>query len=100
MVKRLRHGPFTAVTWVRFPYGSPEKGSAAFAALPFLVDPFRGSEATGEIPAAEVSAACGGESEPEQGPRSKFTSAAQGAKEILGTATRTGSPEKGSAAFA
>ena len=23
MVKRLRHRPFTAVTWVRFPYGSP-----------------------------------------------------------------------------
>ena len=23
LVKRLRHGPFTAVTWVRFPYGSP-----------------------------------------------------------------------------
>ena len=22
MVKRLRHGPFTAVTWVRFPYGA------------------------------------------------------------------------------
>ena len=25
LVKRLRHGPFTAVTWVRFPYGSPRK---------------------------------------------------------------------------
>ena len=25
LVKRLRHGPFTAVTWVRFPYGSPTK---------------------------------------------------------------------------
>ena len=24
LVKRLRHGPFTAVTWVRFPYGSPQ----------------------------------------------------------------------------
>ena len=24
LVKRLRHGPFTAVTWVRFPYGSPK----------------------------------------------------------------------------
>ena len=23
VVKRLRHRPFTAVTWVRFPYGSP-----------------------------------------------------------------------------
>ena len=22
LVKRLRHRPFTAVTWVRFPYGS------------------------------------------------------------------------------
>ena len=25
LVKRLRHGPFTAVTWVRFPYGSPKQ---------------------------------------------------------------------------
>ena len=25
MVKRLRHGPFTAVTWVRVPYGSPKR---------------------------------------------------------------------------
>ena len=25
LVKRLRHGPFTAVTWVRFPYGSPKR---------------------------------------------------------------------------
>ena len=25
LVKRLRHGPFTAVTWVRFPYGSPNR---------------------------------------------------------------------------
>ncbi len=24
LVKRLRHRPFTAVTWVRFPYGSPK----------------------------------------------------------------------------
>ena len=27
LVKRLRHGPFTAVTWVRFPYGSPKQKS-------------------------------------------------------------------------
>ena len=27
LVKRLRHRPFTAVTWVRFPYGSPNKKS-------------------------------------------------------------------------
>ena len=27
LVKRLRHGPFTAVTWVRFPYGSPKQVS-------------------------------------------------------------------------
>ena len=26
LVKRLRHRPFTAVTWVRFPYGSPKRG--------------------------------------------------------------------------
>ena len=25
LVKWLRHGPFTAVTWVRVPYGSPQK---------------------------------------------------------------------------
>ena len=25
LVKWLRHGPFTAVTWVRIPYGSPRK---------------------------------------------------------------------------
>ena len=25
LVKRLRHRPFTAVTWVRFPHGSPKK---------------------------------------------------------------------------
>ena len=25
LVKRLRHRPFTAVTWVRFPYGAPKK---------------------------------------------------------------------------
>ena len=34
LVKRLRHGPFTAVTWVRFPYGSPKhpalKGAGCF----------------------------------------------------------------------
>ena len=28
LVKRLRHGPFTAVTWVRFPYGSPDHKKA------------------------------------------------------------------------
>ena len=27
LVKRLRHRPFTAVTWVRFPYGSPNEKS-------------------------------------------------------------------------
>ena len=35
LVKRLRHGPFTAVTWVRFPYGSPKhpalKGAGCFS---------------------------------------------------------------------
>ena len=30
LVKRLRHGPFTAVTWVRFPYGSPNANSLNF----------------------------------------------------------------------
>ena len=30
LVKRLRHRPFTAVTWVRFPYGSPKRSSSPF----------------------------------------------------------------------
>ena len=29
LVKRLRHGPFTAVTWVRFPYGSIDENQVA-----------------------------------------------------------------------
>ena len=35
LVKRLRHRPFTAVTWVRFPYGSPNKKGHPFG-CPFL----------------------------------------------------------------
>ena len=31
LVKWLRHGPFTAVTWVRVPYGSPFVGNPARA---------------------------------------------------------------------
>ena len=31
LVKRLRHGPFTAVTWVRFPYGSPDTNNTNFS---------------------------------------------------------------------
>jgi hypothetical protein len=38
--------------------------------------------------AAQATAACGGSREPEQGQRSKFSSAAHGATKILGTATR------------
>ena len=38
LVKRLRHRPFTAVTWVRFPYGSPKNngflGSRYFYSRP------------------------------------------------------------------
>ena len=34
MVKRLRHRPFTAETWVRFPSGSPIK----YAAVAQLVE--------------------------------------------------------------
>ena len=40
LVKWLRHGPFTAVTWVRFPYGSPcrhPKGRRQFGGLAQLV---------------------------------------------------------------
>ena len=33
LVKRLRHGPFTAVTWVRFPYGSPKRKSTTIVVL-------------------------------------------------------------------
>ena len=33
LVKRLRHGPFTAVTWVRFPYGSPKTKSTTQVVL-------------------------------------------------------------------
>ena len=36
MVKRLRHGPFTAVTWVRFPYGSPKRTGAQKCSCSFL----------------------------------------------------------------
>ena len=36
LVKRLRHRPFTAVTWVRFPYGSPNKKGHPFG-CPFFV---------------------------------------------------------------
>ena len=33
LVKRLRHRPFTAVTWVRFPYGSPKKADTIWCLL-------------------------------------------------------------------
>ncbi len=33
LVKRLRHGPFTAVTWVRFPYGSPKYSNPNFSPI-------------------------------------------------------------------
>ena len=36
MVKRLRHRPFTAVTWVRFPYGSPRRRKLYIACDDFL----------------------------------------------------------------
>ena len=34
LVKWLRHGPFTAVTWVRVPYGSPFAGLAQLVRAP------------------------------------------------------------------
>ena len=34
LVKRLRHRPFTAVTWVRFPYGSPRRSKVRSAQNP------------------------------------------------------------------
>ena len=37
MVKRSRHRPFTAVTRVRFPVGSPENQSSQQAGLIFFV---------------------------------------------------------------
>ena len=36
LVKRLRHRPFTAKTWVRFPYGSPKKIGTHKECLSFL----------------------------------------------------------------
>ena len=36
LVKRLRHRPFTAVTWVRFPYGSPRRSSSLTSGLLLL----------------------------------------------------------------
>ncbi len=36
LVKRLRHRPFTAVTWVRFPYGSPTKERTHLCPLFFV----------------------------------------------------------------
>ena len=36
LVKRLRHRPFTAVTWVRFPYGSPRRRKLYIACDDFL----------------------------------------------------------------
>ncbi len=35
LVKRLRHRPFTAVTGVRFPYGSPSKTGTPKGVLVF-----------------------------------------------------------------
>ena len=35
LVKRLRHRPFTAVTWVRFPHGSPQKSRHPIGCLLF-----------------------------------------------------------------
>ena len=37
LVKRLRHRPFTAVTWVRFPYGSPKKERHPSGCLSFFI---------------------------------------------------------------
>ena len=39
LVKRLRHRPFTAVTWVRFPYGSPKRETRKSVSL-FLMGIF------------------------------------------------------------
>ena len=37
LVKRLRHRPFTAESWVRFPYGSPQSLAERSARLLFYV---------------------------------------------------------------
>ena len=51
MVKRLRHRPFTAVTRVRFPVGSPDEMAAAqSAAAIFLWCARRAHVLTGESP--------------------------------------------------
>ena len=65
LVKRLRHGPFTAVTWVRFPYGSPKhpalKGAGCFSLYPSGLGRRTGIEQL-------VPAVCSGGS-PKQAPR-------------------------------
>ena len=48
LVKRLRHRPLTAKTWVRFPYGSPASARGAtmapraLAVVPSVIDPAQG----------------------------------------------------------
>ena len=41
MVKWLRHRPFTAVTWVRVPYGSPRRSKVRFAPTSFFAYSFK-----------------------------------------------------------
>ncbi len=41
LVKRLRHRPLTAKTWVRFPYGSPKKKRHSSECLFFFADSYR-----------------------------------------------------------
>ena len=124
MVKRLRHGPFTAVTWVRFPYGSPKhpvsKGTGCFsfyalfkgatvresnsssgrpASRPVRTVQWTVRKSAGDSPrvikiasvrgiAAQATAACGGNREPEQGQRPQRASPAQGAQPDAGAAAR------------
>ena len=44
LVKRLRHRPFTAVTWVRFPYGSPKISSSPFRWVAYFCIIYRESK--------------------------------------------------------
>ena len=44
LVKRLRHRPFTAVIWVRFPYGSPKRGTILLDCSSFFLFSVRESK--------------------------------------------------------
>ena len=46
LVKRLRHGPLKAETWVRFPYGSPKRKTGTLCACFFFLTVHTGPNRT------------------------------------------------------